>query len=112
MSLTKSIAACVSKRYIQVSRSRQWLLIAAHIRSRHVHVVAAVDGALERAIGDMKAYASRLLRETGIDNLRTKRWARHGSTVRLSDRQAIHDAVRYVIEGQGAPMCWYLHPDW
>jgi len=39
------------------------------------------------------------------------RWARHGGTARLSDRQAIHDAVRDVIEGQGAPRCWYLHPD-
>ena len=97
---------------LEVCRHRKWLLIAAHVRTAHVHVVADVEHAPERAIGDLKAYASRRLAEAGIDGARTKRWSRFGSTVRLGDREAIQNAVRYVIDRQGEPMECYLSPDW
>lgn len=42
---------------------RGWGLIAAHVRENHVHVVADLDVDPSRAIGDLKAYASRALNE-------------------------------------------------
>jgi hypothetical protein len=52
---------------------RKWPLIAVHVLSQHVHVVADVDGTPERAIGAMKAYASIRIRAAGCDEGRTKR---------------------------------------
>jgi hypothetical protein len=45
---------------------RHWTLLAAHIRSTHVHLV--VDGSMEAscAIRDFKAYASRALNGSGF----------------------------------------------
>ena len=37
-----------------------------------------------------------------------KRWAREGSTRTLPTQEAIHAAVRYVAEGQGAAMAVYV----
>jgi hypothetical protein len=57
---------------------------------------------------DFKAYATRHLRENGLDLHRQKRWSRSGHYARLPDRWAVQDAVRYVIEKQGEPMAMYL----
>ena len=58
---------------------------------------------LEEAImNDFKAYASRALNESG--ETRDERWARHGSTKRISDREHVRRAIRYVLDGQGEQM--------
>lgn len=89
----------------EVCSVRQWPLLAAHVRTTHVHCV--VDAATEpnRVIADFKAYASRALnRAEGF----RRRWAREGSTRRLPTPAAIRSAIRYVVEGQGEPMAVYV----
>ncbi len=86
---------------------RHWTLLAAHVRSTHVHLI--VDGitAASCAIRDLKAYSSRALNANGV----RRRWARGGDARRLPDAHAVRAAVRYVVDKQGPPMAVYIHPD-
>jgi len=85
---------------------RRWTLLAAHVRSTHVHVV--VDGITEAsfAIRDFKAYASRALNAEGV----RRRWARGGNARLLRDYRAVSAAVRYVVNRQGPPMALCIAP--
>src|SRR5689334_666567 len=84
-----------------VCEFRNWNLLAAHVRTTHVHCVVDGDLIPNRAIGDFKAYASRILNQ--LDGEQT-RWAREGSVRRLLTRETEQAAIRYVANGQGAPM--------
>jgi len=86
---------------------RRWTLLAAHVRSTHVHLV--VDGIIEAswAIRDFKAYATRALNGNAV----RRRWARGGNARLLRDFGAVRAAVRYVVGRQGAPMAAYVAPD-
>ena len=86
----------------QVCMHRKWLLIAAHVRMTHVHVVVSADIVPEVPMQAFKAYASRSLGEGEIATRR--RWARHGSTRYLWQKEDVAGAVRYVVDGQGTPM--------
>jgi REP element-mobilizing transposase RayT len=77
---------------------RGWTLLAAHVRTNHVHVVVQGTGTPEIMMLTFKAYASRKLGSG------RKRWTRHGSTRYLWTDEDVRAAVRYVVEGQGEPM--------
>ncbi len=83
---------------------RQWSLLAAHVRTNHVHIVVAADARPERVMNDLKSYASRCLNRLGLDEPDRKRWARHGSTRWLWKPQNVSAALRYVVDEQGHPM--------
>jgi len=86
---------------------RRWTLMAAHVRTEHVHaVIAALEGPA-KVMSDLKRYASRALNMASFDPPDRKRWARHGSTQRLHNLEAVRSAVRYVVEGQGQPMALF-----
>ena len=91
----------------EVCSHRGWILIAAHVRTSHVHVVVDATERPEAVMHDFKAYATRLLNqhERGV-----KRWTRHGSTRYLWREQEVNGAIHYVIEGQGEPMA--VFPRW
>lgn len=83
---------------------RQWTLLAAHIRTNHVHIVIDADVPPERIMNDLKSYASRCLSRVGLDTPARKRWARHGSTQWLWKPENVSAAIRYVVDEQGDPM--------
>jgi REP element-mobilizing transposase RayT len=85
---------------IDRSKQRGWILIAAHVRSNHVHVIVETDAMAERVMNDLKSFASRFLNQAGFDTPERKRWARHGSTRLLREPANIGAAIRYVIEKQ------------
>jgi REP element-mobilizing transposase RayT len=87
---------------------RGWNLFAVHVRTNHVHVVVEGEAAPERIMNDLKAYASRCLNEAGMESPDRKRWARHGSTRWLRDRESVGAAIRYVVEKQGDPRAIYV----
>ena len=93
---------------LERAKQRGWSLIAAHVRTNHVHFIIDADAKPERVMNDLKAYASRVLNQRGFDTPDRKRWARHGSTRWLRDRESIDAAIRYVIEKQGDPMAVYV----
>jgi REP element-mobilizing transposase RayT len=88
----------------EVCKHRGWSLLAAHVRSRHVHVVVNALPPPERVMSDFKAYASRRLSEAGLDGRDRKRWARHGSTRYLWKPEHVEAAIEYVVHHQGEPM--------
>jgi REP element-mobilizing transposase RayT len=63
-----------------VCAHRGWNLLAAHMRSNHVHTVVAAEAPPERIRNDCKADASRRLNQIGLEQPGRKRWARHGSS--------------------------------
>ena len=87
---------------------RGWVLIAAHVRTNHVHIVAEAHARPEKVMNDVKSYASRSLNELDAAQPDRKRWARHGSTRWLWKDQDVRDAVRYVVEEQGEPMAVFV----
>jgi len=95
--------AVVLHTILEVCKHRGWELIAAHVRSNHVHVVVDAKDKPEKVMKDFKAYASRRLTEAGFDTKDRKRWARHGSTTYKWTPDELNTAIDYVIRGQGDP---------
>jgi REP element-mobilizing transposase RayT len=87
---------------------RGWTLLAAHVRTNHVHTVIAADQTPERVMNTLKSYASRALNE--VDSPGRQTWARHGSTRYLWTAEAIAAVVKYVVSGQGEPMAVHEQP--
>jgi len=89
----------------EVSRYRGWRLLAAHVRTTHVHAVVEANDAPERVMNDFKGYASRHLNARRFDAAvpRRKRWTMHGSTQYLW-KPADVDTAHYVLHEQGEPM--------
>jgi len=87
-----------------VCAHRGWMLLAAHVRMTHVHVVVEAATPPEKVMNDFKSYASRALNEAGLDGPDRKRWARHGSTRYLRNAEEIRAAVQYVVSEQGERM--------
>jgi REP element-mobilizing transposase RayT len=79
-------------------------MLAAHVRTRHVHVVVQAGAAPEAVMTTFKGYASRALNQLGIDGEDRRRWARHGSTRYLWTRDEVFSVIHYVVCEQGAPM--------
>ena len=88
----------------EVCVHRGWSLLAAHVRSNHVHTVVEGEVPPERVMGDFKAYASRRLNGLGLDEPKRKRWARHGSTRWLWKPEHVSAAMQYVVAEQGESM--------
>lgn len=88
--------------------NRSWKLLAAHVRTNHIHIVVEAEVRPERIMNDLKSYASRYLNQLNLDEPNRKRWARHGSTRWLWKEENVAAAIRYVIEEQGEPMAVFL----
>ena len=88
----------------EVCSHRGWVLMAAHVRSTHVHFVVSADDPPGRVMGDCKAYASRALALVDGVSSGRKRWARHGSTRWIWKSEDVLAAIWYVVEEQGSPM--------
>jgi REP element-mobilizing transposase RayT len=86
---------------------KNWSLLAAHVRTNHVHLVVEGEARPERMMNDLKSYASRFLNRMGLDQSARKRWARHGSTRWLWKPDNVTAAIRYVIDQQGDPMALF-----
>jgi REP element-mobilizing transposase RayT len=101
-----AVLACLR----EVCSQRGWTLLAAHVRTTHVHVIAESDEPAEQMMNAFKSYASRRLNESGWDGPGRKGWTRGGSIRRLWKRESVLAAIRYVVDGQGTPMAVYEEP--
>jgi hypothetical protein len=79
-----------------------WTLHAVHVRTNHVHVVLSGGAPPERMTTQLKAWATRRLREAGLIHTGCQPWAQHGSIQPLQSVEAVERACWYVVEGQGA----------
>ena len=87
---------------------RGWNLLAAHVRSNHVHTIVEADTRPERILNEFNSYASRELNRLSSDGTDRKRWAGHGSTRWLWKDEDVRHALQYVIDEQGEPMSLFL----
>jgi REP element-mobilizing transposase RayT len=94
----------------EVCEQRGRSLLAAHVRSNHVHTVVRAEVPPERVMNDFKAYASRRLDRMRLDEPDRKRWARHGSTRFLWKPQHVSVAIQYVVDEQGDAMSVFESP--
>ena len=88
----------------EVCLHRRWGLLAAHVRTTHVHAIVEAGVEPERVMNAFKSYASRKLNGLQRDAPNRKRWARHGSTRWLWKDEDVKRAIQYVVEQQGEPM--------
>jgi REP element-mobilizing transposase RayT len=88
----------------EVCSWRGWTLLAAHVRTNHVHVVTTANCKPEQVMTAMKAYSSRALNEHSLDGPGRRRWARHGSTRYLWTKDSVGAAIHYVVREQGESM--------
>lgn len=107
-SLDRDGRAAVLEATQEVCLQRGWNLLAAHVRTNHVHVVVEAEVRPEKVMNDFKSYASRGLNRLGRDGSGRKRWARHGSTRWLWKDKDVQEALRYVVEEQGEPMAVFV----
>jgi REP element-mobilizing transposase RayT len=91
----------------KASQHKDWQLLAAQVRSNHVHIVVDSDVSPELVMNTFKAYASRALNLAFHREKGRIRWTRHGSTRHLWSRERIDAAMQYVLEEQGEPMACY-----
>ena len=96
--------AAVLRALEEVCSYRCWTLLAAHVRTNHVHTVVQADARPEKVMNDFKSYASRSLNRMEVDEMGRKRWARHGSTRWLWKSEQVVAAIRYVVDEQGELM--------
>jgi REP element-mobilizing transposase RayT len=89
---------------IETCLCRDWILIAAHARSSHVHVIVEGNRSPEYVMATLKSYASRALNRSHLDAPGRRRWALHGSNRYLWHRDEVARAVEYVVNEQGEPM--------
>ena len=106
--LDRAAREVVLQALCEVCLYRGWSLLAAHVRTNHVHVIVEAEVGPEKVMNDFKSYASRGLNHMGRDGHDRKRWARHGSTRWLWKDQDVREAIRYVIEEQGEPMTVFI----
>ena len=96
----------------EVCRYRRWTLLAAHVRTEHVHIVVQAAATPEKVLNDFKVYASRRLTEAGFENSERKRWTRHGSTRYLWKRAQVIAVIRYILVEQELPLACFENTDW
>ena len=106
--LDRDSREAVLKALREVCLHRGRSLLAAHVRTNHVHSVVEADVRPERVLIDFKSYASRRLNRLGRDGPDRKRWSRHGSTRWLWKDQDVQAAIGYVIEEQGEPLAVFI----
>jgi REP element-mobilizing transposase RayT len=91
----------------QHAEFRSWKVLAAHVRSNHVHLVVVGDAKPERMMTEFKAYASRALNHLTPGDAKRIRWTRHGSTRWLDTEESVRRAIEYTVFEQGEPMAVY-----
>lgn len=84
---------------------RGWLLSTLNVRTNHVHVVITAEAVAAATVAaQLKARATRRLREMGLTDNDSRVWARHGSSRLLFKVENVEEVVDYVLYQQGIPL--------
>ena len=105
--LDESRRGVVLRTIREVATYRGWKLWAVHVRSNHVHIVVTAGAKPEKVMADLKAWASRRLREECGEPADRDRWTQHGSTRWLDTEVSLASAITYVVEEQGDIMACF-----
>lgn len=80
---------------------RGWPVLALNVRSNHVHIVVPPRAEGRDMLHDLKARATRKLREAGLVRANQSVWTRGGSVSRLNSEASVAKAIEYTKHGQG-----------
>ena len=100
----------VNRTLVEVCRHRAWALLAAHVRTNHVHIVITARAPPARLLGDLKAWSTRRVIEASRRPPGVRLWARGGSVRHLWTRNAVAEACFYVVHEQGDVLLGTVHP--
>lgn len=104
VSLTPAMRTVASQGIARFCDERHWRLLACNLRITHVHVVVRCpELSPERALSQLKAAATRVLREHGLVESGARVWTRHGSTRWLNHEAGLAAAIAYVDTCQEGP---------
>jgi REP element-mobilizing transposase RayT len=84
-----------------VCEHRRRKLHAVHVRTTHVHVLVTAPDPADKVLVDLKAWATRRMREAGVLGAETRAWSHHGSTKYINTAESLEGAIRYVLHEQG-----------
>lgn len=104
---TAPLRATVRDASVEVCAFRSWFLHALHVRTSHVHGIVEAEYPPSRVLQNWKAYATRKLRSKGLADHDRIIWAHGGNARRMKSPESLRAAIRYVLDGQGAPMELY-----
>ncbi len=98
--LDKEQRNAVENQIAETCHHRGWHLHAVNCRSNHIHaVVSAADIRPKKIRGDLKAWATRCLKQR-FDANRDNWWAERGSIRFIYNEDNLEAAILYVTEGQ------------
>lgn len=87
---------------------RGWSASAVNVRTNHAHSVICVGGYdPDRALGALKANATRAMREAGCWSSDRTPWVEKGSCRRLWNERSVWEASDYVLNRQGEDLSKY-----
>ena len=79
---------------------RGWTLLAVNARTNHVHAVVVTDHSPQITRDQLKANATRGLRQQSEPLVAERTWSKGGDCEVLDTEDDIFNAVTYVIDGQ------------
>ncbi len=83
------------------ARHKGWTDHAVHVRNNHGHAVIAAPGRKpDPVLVQVKAWATRALRDEGLVAAGARVWTEGGSTRWLWDEKGLREAIEYVMERQ------------
>jgi REP element-mobilizing transposase RayT len=110
MTFDADVRAAIEAAVAEVCAFRKWILHACHARTNHVHIVLTAEATTAKVLHDLKAMATRRVRELGLIPPGRPLWAEHGSTVYLWHEEDVVAAGDYTVTGQGFPLPGSLRP--
>ena len=99
--LGKKERICILEAVKEVCEYKGYELLAANIRTNHLHSVVSAQKKPERIVNEFKAYATRKLREKNLVEIEKKVWSRGKSRRYLWKPKNVERAIDYVLFGQG-----------
>jgi REP element-mobilizing transposase RayT len=101
----------VLRAILEHAKDQGYTLLAVHVRSTHVHVVATHVADPRRLCASLKSHVTRCLRQRGAVPAGRPVWADFHNIRILRTQEAILSAMKYVVEKQGSPMAlWQIDP--
>lgn len=91
----------VHESIVETCTHRGYGLRAANVRTNHAHAVVSALVKPEKVVNDLKAYATRRLREERLIGNCDRVWSRGASTRYLWKPAFVDAAIEYVLNSQG-----------
>ena len=85
---------------------KQWKLLAAHVRTNHVHFLVRTEEKVELVMKGIKSWTTRSLQKAEYNI--PKVWTTGGSKKYVFTNEKLMEKIHYVIHEQGEMMQYYL----